>query len=83
MLFSYAMIRFHKISDFFCNKINFNFNIFTCMAYLYANDYVHKTCIIYFIYSLSKNFFFAYICNIIGRTPDDAKVFWRNILRGK
>ena len=41
-------------------------------------------CIIYFIYTLSKkNFFiylkkkfFVYICDIIGRTPDDAKVFF-------
>ena len=42
------------------------------LFFVYSSCFV---CIIYFIYSLSKKDFFAYICNIIGRTPDDAKVF--------
>ena len=51
-----------------------------CTIFLFFFCFFFKlscfVCLIYFEYSLSKKIiFFAYICNIIGQTHDDTKVF--------
>ena len=63
--------------SFMCFDIIPYCKILFVLFFVYSSCFV---CIIYFIYSLSKKRFkkkkiFAYICNITGRTFDDAKVF--------